>query len=555
MIAAAIAVDEAAGAERALEDARHARAQGASIVEWRVDALAQEAGALETIARLVREAPLPCIVTIRRAEEGGDYRDLESERLDLLLEVAGLDPAPSYVDLELASFRASKDFRDRFAAAAPSTRLILSVHDFASRPADLHARVAAMWAEPLCAVAKVAWRARSVRDNLEAFELLRGRHKPTIALCMGPFGAASRALAGKFGGFLTYARVDHDPGTAPGQPTVRELATTLRAPRVAAATRVFGVVGWPVERSLSPLLHNAAFEAAGVDGAYTTFAVPPEWEHFKASVGELFDSALLQLGGISVTIPHKEHALRWCRERGGAADAASEWAGAANTLVRAPSGAVAAANTDAPAAVAALAAGLGIDERASASLASGAFDGGDSAASAARNAWTRRSVLVLGAGGAARAVAAGLALAGADVVVANRTRERAQRLAESLHHRDAPAGHETRVQALDLDRLGDCSFDAIVNATSAGMAGGGAESTDPLPPEVACAPGVVVMDAVYRPLQTPLLRRARAAGATTIDGAQMLLRQAALQFALFTGREAPLAAWGALLARALEDGA
>ena len=110
--------------------------------------------------------------------------------------------------------------------------------------------------------------ARSVRDNLEAFDILATRTKPTIALCMGEFGLMSRVLAPKFGGFLTFASDAEGTGTAPGQPTARELRDLYRFESVRPATRVFGVIGWPVAHSRSPAFHNARFADAGHDGVY-----------------------------------------------------------------------------------------------------------------------------------------------------------------------------------------------------------------------------------------------------------------------------------------------
>ena len=537
LIAVAITVESGDSVAYALESARAQAKRGATIVEWRVDALAHADNALESVALLIKNCPLPCIVTIRAAAEGGSYVGHESARLELLIAVCKLTVPPSYIDLELAAFQASADFQKQFAAAQTSTRLILSAHDFQSRPADLSKRVAAMWNEPLCAVAKIAWRARSVRDNLEAFELLRHQSKPTIALCMGPFGIASRVLAPKFGGFLTYARPDNEMGTAPGQLTAQEFINVYSFARITSATTLFAVVGWPIEHSLSPLLHNAAFGVTQFNGAYVPLAIPPEWEHFNASIGELSASAMLNLRGISVTLPHKEHALRWCKQQGGVGDVVSEWCGAANTLIFSNNGVANAFNTDAPAAVAAIAIALGMNEHSSAALAPGNAmhsDANDkSLVTHTRDQWRRQHVLVLGAGGVARAVIAGLALTGSRVTIANRTHTKAAQLATHFNARDIDGANKSRVQAVELENIAAHSFTIIVNCTSAGMTGSGAESVDPLPISFKIKSGTVVMDTVYRPRETPLLQRARAAGAVIVDGTEMFLRQAALQFELF----------------------
>ena len=548
-IAVAITVESSNDIDSALLCAREEAKRGATIVEWRVDALAQTDNALESVALLVKNSPLPCIVTIRGAAEGGTYAGQDIARLELLIAICKLNVPPSYIDLELAAFQASADFKKQFAAAKTSTRLILSAHDFQSRPTDLSKRVATMFSEPLCAVAKIAWRARSVRDNLEAFELLRNQSKPTIALCMGQFGIASRVLAPKFGGFLTYARPNGEMGTAPGQLTVEEFIGVYSFQHITTATQVFGVIGWPVEHSLSPLLHNAAFTATQFNGAYVPLAIPSEWEHFKASLGEMAASPILNLRGVSVTLPHKEHALRWCKQQAGSADVVSEWCGAANTLIFSSHGVAHASNTDAPAAVAAIAMALGMNEQASAELACGGA--GENSTGISTNIsdsvqekqslmlqtfdqWRQQRILVLGAGGAARAVVAGLALAGAHVTIANRTHDKAAQLANQFNARAISGSNQSRVESVLLQNLSAHSFNAIVNCTSAGMTGGGGESIDPLPEAFQITSSMVVMDTVYRPRETPLLKRARSVGAVIVDGTEMFLRQAALQFELFT---------------------
>ena len=277
-------------------------------------------------------------------------------------------------------------------------------------------------------------------------------------------------------------------------------------------------------------------------------AIPSEWEHFKASLGEMSASPILNLRGVSVTIPHKEHALRWCKQQAGGTDVVSEWCGAANTIIFSHTGVTHAFNTDAPAAVAALAVALGMNDHVSAALASGdaiehsatttkilivAADE-NSIESQTLHQWRQQHVLVLGSGGAARAVIAGLALTGAQVTIANRTHDKAAQLAKLFNARAIHGSHQSRVDAVALEHISAQSFTAIVNCTSAGMTGSGAESIDPLPAAFEIQTGMIVMDTVYRPRETPLLQRARAAGAVVVDGTEMFLRQAALQFALFT---------------------
>jgi 3-dehydroquinate dehydratase/shikimate dehydrogenase len=401
----------------------------------------------------------------------------------------------------------------RLSPAKPSTLLTPSW--------PMSRRWAAMASADSCAVAKVAWRARSVRDNLEAFELLRTRAKPAVAICMGEAGLMSRVLAPKFGAFLTFAHAGtaadaeraaaRASGTAPGQPSVEELVERWGFRRIGPATRVLGVIGWPVAHSRSPEVHNAWFRERGADAVYLPIPVPPEYEHFKATVAELVEFAPLDFRGASVTLPHKEHLVRFVRERDGAVEALAARIGAANTLLVEPGGAVSCANTDAPAAVAALCVGMVIE----------------------RDALRARRVAVLGAGGVARAVAAGLADEGATVVVFGRNAERVRAMCDDLMRGAGGAG--ASCGAFDgrviPGRAGEEScgcFHAIVNCTPVGMQGGPDPDGNPLPDDMSLD-GVTVMDTVYAPRETPLLRESRSRGARTVDGWQMFERQARLQ--------------------------
>lgn len=536
----AIPVEHVADVSAALAAVQAAHEQGATMVEWRVDALAEEPTALAAIRELVGSSPVPSIVTIRSAREGGHYRGGEDDRVSLLQAIgtgaADGHAVPAYLDFELADYERSANLRQKVELAVQhpgqvrsvGARLILSAHDFEGRPAALSRQVTAMAAADSCAVAKLAWRARSVRDNLEAFELLLERHKPMVALCMGEAGLMSRVLAPKFGAFLTFARSGGPgdaegaaagamgAGTAAGQPTVAELAHAYGFARIGAATRVYGVIGWPVSHSRSPATHNAWFRAHQVDAVYLPIPVPPEYEHFKASVGALLDFKPLDFSGASVTLPHKQHLVRLVRERGGRVEPLAARIGAANTLVVEPDGSLVCTNTDAPALVDALAA----------AMPGGTVDG------------TR--IAIIGAGGVARAAAVGLADAGATAVVFNRTHEHAEQLAHEVmageHPDEGVCGPMAgRVVAGRMDSLACGCFHAFVNCTPVGMAGGPDPTGSPLPDEVVLDDRVTVMDTVYTPTWTPMLQEARSRGARVVTGEGMFVAQAARQFERWTG--------------------
>lgn len=536
-IAVPIFVNRIEQLEDALDRASRAVMAGARFVEWRIDGLADGADATNTARELVRRAPAPCIITCRPAWEGGFYTGDEQSRISLFEALATDDAQPKYLDVELRAFQISANLRQKVLLSVQhpaqprevETGLLLSSHDFTSRPADLIQRVEAMAGYDACAVVKIAWRARSLRDNLEAFDLLTERTKPMIALCMGQFGLMSRVLAPKFGGLLTFAADEAGQETAPGQPTIEELLKLYRFDSINPQTKVYGVIGWPVSHSRSPQIHNAGFEAVGYDGVYLPLPIPPEWEHFKATVGALVDHPRLDFRGASVTLPHKEHLLRFVKERGGRIDPMAERMGAANTLIVGSAGEIACMNTDAPAAVDSLCSNMRIDRKDLAEL----------------------RVAVLGAGGAARAVVAGLAEQGTSVVIFNRDRLRAEALANEFDHREAASGGSGRIVVGGPDLLQLGCFHVIINCTSIGMTDGPAPDASPLEMlsegPVPIDDRVTVFDTVYNPRQTPLLDDALVRGARVISGLDMFIRQAAMQFKEWTGKGAPIEVFTGLL--------
>jgi 3-dehydroquinate dehydratase/shikimate dehydrogenase len=552
-----IVVEGLAGVGDALEAGADGAEFGADLIEWRIDPLAAEPdldAAARAVGRLLRESPRPVILTCRDPDEGGAAEIDDEDRAALLEAIADrtTDPPPRFVDLELATWRRSPRLRDaarrllgrptgdeggRGAAAnahpglavdrGDDPRLILSSHAFAGRPADLWSTVAEIAAVPDADVIKVAWTARSLRDVAEVAELLADRPRPMIALVMGPFGLASRVLAGRFGGLLSFASLGEARATAPGQPTLAAMRDLYRVRSIGRRTRVYGVIGMPVDHSLGPRLHNAGFDAVSEDAVYLPMPVAEGWESFKATVAVLLDTPAMGFAGASVTIPHKEHALRFVRDRGGTIDPLADLAGAANTLIVEPGGGLRAMNTDAPAVVDALATKLP-----------------DGVAIAGRR------IVILGAGGAARAAAAALAAAGAAITIVGRTAARVDALCADLHEKPRPdGGGRLHVVAGRAEDLAADAFDVVLQATPVGMATGPDAEGDPLPAPVALGPQHVVFETVYAPLETPLVRRARAAGCRIVTGDAMFERQAARQFEAWTGRPLPEAAWASIRPR------
>ncbi len=504
-LAVAIMVDSR---EQALADAALAAERGADLVEFRLDRFTDH---LQECVALVSDSPLPAIVTIRPVWEGGDFEGTTAQRIAVWRALAAAPRPPVYFDVELkawetdASVRAALRPLLRDAAGDSPVGLILSSHDFQTRPADLLRRIAAMAGEPACHVIKLAWAARSLRDNLEAFDLLADTYKPTIALCMGEFGLPSRVLAGKFGAMLTFASLTAASGTAPGQVPVEAMKALYRWDAVGESTAVFGVIGYPVGHSMSPAIHNTGFDAAGFDGVYLPLPIPPEWEHFKATMIAWLEHPKLQFRGASVTIPHKQHLLRFVAERGGQIEELAQTIGAANTLTVRPDGSLYASNTDYAAALDSVCHAMDIER--------GELGG--------------RSVAVIGAGGAARAVVAGFTHYGADVTVYNRTPEKAQELAAAFG-----------AEAAGLEQLPATEAQILINCTPIGMHPNVDASPLETLPEHA-GKQTVIFDTIYNPIETKLLRQARERGCIAVSGLEMFVRQAAGQFELWTAQPAP----------------
>ncbi len=491
LVCVPIAVDTP---EQALADAEHARLAGADMAEFRLDAFFEEASQIDACIKLVANSPLPCIATCRPTWEGGEYGGDEPTRLALFERLAGAEHRPRYIDVELAARTKP------VLAGDDAPGLILSLHDFHGRPAKLTRQLLELRDDADAAVHKVAFRARSLRDNLELFEILDHRDRPTIALGMGAYGLMSRVLAPKFGGFLTFASLRSEKTTAPGQPTIAELLGLYRFKGITRTTKVFGILGDPVEHSRSPAMHNAGFERVAFDGVYLPMPVAPGYESLKATLTELLACNSLDLTGLSVTMPHKEDLVRLAREQGWVMDGLVEHCGAANTLVREGEG-IRVMNTAGPAVGACL-------QRAGVDVAGA-------------------PVLVLGAGGMAASCAHALGHAGAHVHVYNRTAERARALVDKI---------DRAVHLESLDHLPP--MHAVVQCTPIGMAGGPAPGETPISADALGEAAIV--ETVYHPRETPLVKAATARGLRIIDGLDVLVTQAAAQFKAFTGHDAPM---------------
>lgn len=484
-------------ASQLFEQIERARGLGAEAIEVRLDYLTEPVDYPSVLAA----ARLPVIWTNRHVSEGGACEKPEAARVKELIDA--LRAGGDCIDMEYRRWSADPELRWKLTealaevrAGGRDVRLVLSYHDFAGVPDDLEQTAERMEREG--DVVKFAVTARDVFDNFRVFKVMRECRKPVIGLAMGPHGQISRILAKKLGGEITFASIEAAAASAPGQLTVAQMRETYNWDRIGNDTKVLGVVGHPVEHSLSPPMHNAAYRAMGFDGLYLRFCVSAEYEAFARFVDLVRDTENLDIIGLSVTIPHKANAIRYLQEHGGRIDPLAEKIGAVNTLVFHLDGSAAGYNTDY----------LGV-------LAALELEGGLGSQSLAG-----KRVAVLGAGGVSRAIVAAMTSSGAEVTVFNRTAEKAQSLADEFDCR-----------AELWDRREQLRAEVLINGTSIGMWPRSDESPiDPL----ALRPEMVVFDTVYNPLWTKLLTAAQQGGAKAVDGASMLVYQAVEQIRLWT---------------------
>lgn len=471
---------------------RHLAELGATLVELRLDYI----NGPVNLRRLIAERPCPVIITCRRQADGGKWNGSEEAR-QLLLRSAIVEGV-EYIDLE-------DDVADRIPRFGKTQRIV-SLHDFRRTPEDLdeiHQRLVGLDAD----IVKIAAMANRPLDNVRMLQLVARSKVPTIGLCMGDIGIPTRILAGKFGAPFTYATFSHERALAPGQLSFQQMREVYHYDTIDRETQVYGVVADPVAHSLSPLIHNTAFQHQRLNAVYLPFRVS------KHDLAQFLDTAPdLGVKGLSVTIPHKEAVLRKINK----VDGATRRVGAANTIVW-DNGDMVGYNTDYRAAMDSLEEAMG---------------GPRGDISPVRG----KTILILGAGGVARVVAHGLQRRGAEVIVASRTNDRADRLAERV-----------KCKAIDWAARYAVSADILINCTPVGMH----PNVDETPYDKHhLRPSMVVFDTVYNPESTLLVKEARARSCTVVTGVDMFIRQAALQYKLFTGREAPLAEMRDALRRA-----
>src|SRR5271165_1506312 len=452
-------------------------------LEFRLDYLSKPGLAMPRIKRFHETHPGTMVIaTCRRVASGGKFRGSIASQLDILSKASAA--GCQLVDVELQTAQKCKP--EQLQKLRARAALILSYHDFRGTkkldetlekmrqfPADFY---------------KVVSTATTLSDNVSMIKFL-GRESDNhsiIGVCMGEQGIISRVLGVRAGSVFTFAAVSPGEETAPGQVSAQELRSLYRIEQVDVATRVYGVAGDPVVHSLSPAIMNAAFRRENVNAVYLAL-------HAKTLKDLLTCVREIPIHGLSITMPYKEAILPFLDNT----DSHTTKIGACNTVVRAQDGKLYGFNTDTSGVVRPL-------ERRLSTL-------------------QDAKILVLGAGGAARAAVFGLKERGAEVYILNRSAATAQKLARRAHARS--------IKRADLKKY---AFDVIINATPVGM--GNTRETPLQEKEINAR---YVFDMIYDPAEARLLQLAKERGAQIIPGIEMFVHQAARQFEIWTGKPAP----------------
>lgn len=453
-------------------------------IELRLDALSRPANAPAYLKQFLAEhRDVTAIATCRRKVNGGEFDGPLAAELEILMKAA--QAGCQIIDLEVESaeeMKAAQLAKLRSSGAA----LLISFHDFSrTKGLDQAADRIEVFKPDYV---KVVSTARNLADNLAVLRLIEDRSLAShvVGIAMGEEGLVSRVLGPRAGAAFTFASYAEGTETAPGQVTAETLRDVYRLEHLDQATRVFGVAGNPISHSLSPLLHNAAFRREIVNAILLPLKTK--------TVQDLLTLALeLPLAGCAITMPLKTEVLPHLANM----DPLTSRIGACNTLRMGADGKLYGFNTDVAGVVRPL-------ER--------------------RLRLKGARVVVLGAGGAARAAVFGLVEQGAEVLIVNRTHEHAVQLAR-----------QAKAKSLKHELLAKQKFDVMINATPCGMAG----NKQQMPVAENELNANIVFDMVYNPLETPLLKLAKSRGIAAISGLEMFVQQGARQFEIWTGKPAP----------------
>jgi 3-dehydroquinate dehydratase / shikimate dehydrogenase len=470
-------------AETLLNHARKEYDAGERFFEFRIDYLPSPEQGIAAIRKfLARHSDCTILATCRRHQNHGRYNGSVEEQVRVLEDA--IAAGAQAVDIEIES---AENCAERLQSLRAQAYVLLSYHNYGGTPPteSILRRMIRVPADGY----KLVTTARKPSDSYRLLGLARAFPKtPMVLLAMGEPGFSTRVLSPIFGGLYTYAAPNAAEGTAAGQVSARQLRHLYRVDKVTRDARIYGVIADPVRHSISPAVHNRAFQARRTDAVYLPFLVKgTQLKDFLSLAGKL------PLSGFSVTIPHKQKIIRYLDQ----IDPLARRIGAVNTVWR-KAGKWRGTNTDVQGVTAPLERHVRLG---------------------------KSSVLVVGNGGAARGAAFALASAGAKLAVSGRNLDRVRALAKACG-----------AEPLSREQAEARTFDVLIHATPLGM----------YPRIDQCffdgrVPASLVFDMVYNPLETVLTRKAKDQGATVIPGIEMFLEQAARQFEIWTGDKAPRA--------------
>jgi len=464
------------------------------IAELRVDCLNPDERF--HIRRFPELAGMPVILTIRREIDGGYFTGGEGARIRLLasgLAYANADYRKNYAYVDIEDDINVPSLEE--AARTFGTRIIRSIHNVDGNMDNISEKLISMHRTG-DEIVKAAVAVKTTADVLRIFRETKAcTNMEKIIVCMGHFGIYSRILAEKFGSYFTYSSAlsENEISGAPGQLDIKDLSQLYRFRKINKNTKVYGLAGYPLKSSISPWFFNTVFALENTDAVYVPFPTD--------SVGDLLELAKeLDVQGLSVTVPYKEAILPFLAKCSSAVSSV----GACNTIYRSAGG-WHGENTDITGFSDSLLKFLNMKNL------------------------KRQKITIIGAGGVARAVAAEIYRCGGEALILNRTVHKARNIASQYGFRWG--GLDSHGMEIMAKYSG-----VIIQTTSVGMEG--YDAADPL--ELYTFTGKeAVMDLIYTPAQTPFLKRAAEAGCITINGYDMVIRQACMQYFHFFGREIP----------------
>lgn len=423
------------------------------------------------LKRVIETCPIPIMLTLRKKSQGGFYLDSEEKREHLIEMLFSLNP--DFFDLE---YDMDPSFIKKISSNYPEVKIICSYHNFEKTPLDLSAILSRMEL-PFFYAYKLATLALSSLDAFKMMQFVKNQvsiGKKIIGICMGEKGQITRILGKVYGNLINYASIDNNSSTAPGQLSIEELLNIYNYKSLNSTTSIYALIGNPIDKSLGHFIHNKVIKHQNLNSVY--LKIPIEVHELEEWISLIKN---LNFQGFSVTMPLKEYILSYLDE----IDRDAKKIGAANTVLIEEKKLIG-FNTD------------GI----------GAIDALEN-----KGPIQGKKVIIIGSGGAAKAIAYVATQRGAKVVILNRTAQKAKELADQIK------GRGEGIEKMEQEYL--TGYDILINCTPLQL---------PINPSY-ILPRATVMDIQTVPKESLLLFHAKQKGATVVYGYEMFINQAIAQ--------------------------